>query len=76
MAKAPLLGQIPLDATVRQAGDNGIPVVQSAPGSETSKAFIAIAEQLFTSINQVAPSGAALHIDRGGGVNRHLPISR
>ncbi len=76
MAKAPLLGQIPLDPIVRQAGDGGIPVVQSAPRSATAKAFVAIAEQLFTSINQVAPGGAALHIDRSGGVNRHLPISR
>ncbi len=76
MAKAPLLGQIPLDAAVRQAGDNGVPVVQSNPGSETAKAFVAIAEKLFTSINQAAPGGAALHIDRSGGVNRHLPISR
>jgi ATP-binding protein involved in chromosome partitioning len=76
MAKAPLLGQIPLDPAVRQAGDGGIPVVQAAPRSETARAFVAIAEQLFTSINQVAPVGAALHIDRSGGVNRHLPISR
>jgi ATP-binding protein involved in chromosome partitioning len=76
MANAPLLGQIPLDPAVRQAGDGGIPVVQAAPGSPTAAAFVSIAEQLFTSINQVAPAGAALHIDRSGGVNRHLPISR
>lgn len=76
MAKAPLLGQIPLDPAVREAGDRGIPVVQAQPGSETAKAFMQVAEQLFTSINQVAPAGAALHIDRSGGVNRHLPISR
>jgi ATP-binding protein involved in chromosome partitioning len=76
MADAPLLGQVPLDPAVRQAGDGGIPVVQAAPGSETAQAFVAIAERLFTSINQVAPAGAALHIDRSGGTNRHLPISR
>lgn len=76
MANAPLLGQIPLDPAVRQAGDSGTPVVQSHPSSETAKAFVAIAEQLFTSINQIAPGGAALHIDRSGGVNRHLPITR
>jgi len=76
MANAPLLGQIPLDPAVRQAGDNGTPVVQSAPASATAKAFVAIAEQLFASIDQAAPGGAALHIDRSGGVNRHLPISR
>jgi ATP-binding protein involved in chromosome partitioning len=76
MADAPLLGQIPLDPAVRQAGDGGTPVVQAAPGSETAQAFVAIAERLFTSINQFAPAGAALHIDRSGGTNRHLPISR
>jgi ATP-binding protein involved in chromosome partitioning len=76
MANAPLLGQVPLDLAVRQAGDAGTPVVQAAPGSVTARAFVAIAEQLFTSINQVAPDGAALQIDRSGGVNRHLPISR
>jgi len=76
MAKAPLLGQIPIDPSVRKAGDNGIPVVQAAPGSETAKIFVAIAERLFASINQVAPDSAALHIDRSGGVNRHLPVSR
>jgi len=76
MAHAPLLGQVPLDPAVRQAGDNGTPVVQAAPGSPTAQAFVAIAEQLFTRINQVAPEGAALQIDRSGGQNRHLPITR
>jgi ATP-binding protein involved in chromosome partitioning len=76
MAQAPLLGQVPLDPAVRQAGDAGTPVVQAAPGSATAEAFVAIAEKLFTSINQVAPEGAALEIDRSGGQNRHLPITR
>jgi ATP-binding protein involved in chromosome partitioning len=76
MAKAPLLGQIPLDPAVRQAGDSGTPVVQSAPSSATAKAFVAVAERLFESIDRIAPEGAALQIDRSGGVNRHLPISR
>lgn len=76
MARAPLLGQIPIDPAVRMAGDNGIPIVQAAPSSSIAKAFVAVAEQLFASINQVAPGSTALHIDRSGGVNRHLPISR
>ncbi|HEU4579062.1 MAG TPA: Mrp/NBP35 family ATP-binding protein [Polyangiaceae bacterium] len=76
MARAPLLGQIPIDPAVRMAGDNGIPVVQAAPRSETAQAFITVAERLFASINLVAPGSTALHIDRSGGVNRHLPISR
>jgi ATP-binding protein involved in chromosome partitioning len=76
MADAPLLGQVPIDPAVRQAGDAGTPVVQAAPGSPTAQVFVDIAERLFTSINRVAPAGAALHIDRSGGTNRHLPISR
>jgi ATP-binding protein involved in chromosome partitioning len=76
MARAPLLGQIPIDPAVRAAGDNGIPIVQAAPGSSIAQAFMAVAEQLLAIINQVAPGSTALHIDRSGGVNRHLPISR
>jgi ATP-binding protein involved in chromosome partitioning len=76
MARAPLLGQIPIDPAVRMAGDNGIPVVQAAPQSETAQAFVNVAERLFASINLAAPGSTALHIDRSGGVNRHLPISR
>ena len=44
MANAPLLGQVPLDPAVRQAGDGGTPVVQAAPGSATARAFVSIAE--------------------------------
>ncbi len=76
LAKAPLLGQIPLDTAVRQAGDGGIPVVQSAPGSEIAKAFVAVADRLVTIVNQIAPASSTVQIDRSGGVNRHLPISR
>jgi ATP-binding protein involved in chromosome partitioning len=76
LARAPLLAQIPIDPAVREAGDRGTPVVQAAPGSESARAFVALAERLFASINQVAPGSTALHIDRSGGVNRHLPVSR
>src|SRR5687768_20229 len=55
MAHAPLLGQLPIDPAVRAAGDNGIPIVQAAPRSATAQAFVAVAERLLASINQVAP---------------------
>lgn len=45
-AKAPLLGQIPIDSLVREWGDNGTPVVQAAPNSISARAFKEIAEKL------------------------------
>jgi ATP-binding protein involved in chromosome partitioning len=45
-AKAPLLGQVPLDSLVREWGDNGTPVVQAQPNSPAAKAFREIAERL------------------------------
>jgi ATP-binding protein involved in chromosome partitioning len=76
LAGAPLLGQIPIHAAVREWGDAGTPVVQAAPGSEIARCFVAVAERLAERI--AAESGAAtgLSIDRSGGTNRHLPIAR
>jgi ATP-binding protein involved in chromosome partitioning len=45
-ANAPLLGQIPMDALVREWGDNGTPVVQAQPTSTAAAAFAHIAESL------------------------------
>jgi ATP-binding protein involved in chromosome partitioning len=73
-AKAPLLGQIPLNPTVREWGDAGTPVVQAAPGSPSALAFVAVAEQLVESLR--VQEGGVVSIDRSGGQNRHLPISR
>ncbi len=42
----PLLGQIPLEAAVRQAGDEGAPVVIHAPESPAGQVFTQITEQL------------------------------
>ncbi len=42
----PLLGQIPLEATVRAAGDEGEPVVVSHPQSLSSSAFLDIAARI------------------------------
>jgi ATP-binding protein involved in chromosome partitioning len=45
-AEAPLLGQIPLDPSVRQWGDDGTPIVQAAPEHPTAQAFVRIVEAL------------------------------
>ncbi|MFW5921579.1 MAG: P-loop NTPase [Polyangiales bacterium] len=59
-AKAPLLGQVPIDPKVREWGDDGMPVVQAAPGSDSGKAFAEVADALATRI-------AVEHFQRGGG---------
>lgn len=77
-AEAPLLGQIPLDRSIREWGDAGTPVVQAAPESPVAKAFVEVAERLAGRITaqNVEREGAGLVIDRSGGKNRHLPIAR
>jgi ATP-binding protein involved in chromosome partitioning len=77
LADAPLLGKLPLDPTVRQWGDAGTPVVQAAPDSDIAKAFVAVAEKLVARLDEHNESSKpSLEIDRSGGQNRHLPISR
>ncbi len=45
-AQVPLLGQIPLDTLVREAGDAGTPIVLSAPDTPAAKALEAVAGRL------------------------------
>jgi ATP-binding protein involved in chromosome partitioning len=45
----PLLGTIPLDIALREAGDAGTPVVESDPGSESARAIVAVAEAIAAS---------------------------
>ncbi len=45
-ADVPLMGQIPLDVTVREGGDVGMPVVLGAPDSPAATALRAIARTL------------------------------
>jgi ATP-binding protein involved in chromosome partitioning len=45
-ASVPLLGQIPLEAAVREAGDSGTPIVLSHPESAAAKALNAVADRL------------------------------
>ncbi|MET0493344.1 MAG: Mrp/NBP35 family ATP-binding protein [Actinoplanes sp.] len=45
-ASVPLLGQIPLDTRVREAGDSGTPIVLADPESPAAKAMDAVADKL------------------------------
>ncbi|HWM03578.1 MAG TPA: Mrp/NBP35 family ATP-binding protein [Actinophytocola sp.] len=47
-ADVPLLGRVPLDPNLREAGDNGKPFVTAAPDAEASKVLIEIATKLST----------------------------
>ncbi len=42
----PLLGQIPLDTRVREAGDAGLPIVLSEPTAPAAQAISAVADRL------------------------------
>ena len=77
-AEAPLLGQVPLDPSVREWADKGTPVVQAAPSSNVARVFLSIAERLLERVE--AANGAPAHevpvIDRTGGDGGHkrLPV--
>jgi ATP-binding protein involved in chromosome partitioning len=76
-AHAPLLAQIPIEPSVTAWGDAGTPVVEANPGSEASKALVALARELVQRVREHhAEAGGAFSIDRSGGQNRHLPVSR
>ncbi|GAA4931820.1 P-loop NTPase [Actinoplanes utahensis] len=45
-ARVPLLGQIPLDTRVREAGDDGNPIVLADPDAPAAKALDAVADKL------------------------------
>jgi ATP-binding protein involved in chromosome partitioning len=78
-AKAPLLGQVPIDASVREWGDKGTPVVQAAPDSAIATSFTSIAERLIDAISVVAQDAdAGPIIDRSGGPGgkKRLPVMK
>ncbi|MGB7447702.1 MAG: Mrp/NBP35 family ATP-binding protein [Ornithinimicrobium sp.] len=45
-AEVPLLGQVPLDVTVREGGDTGVPVVLGQPDSPAATALRGVARQI------------------------------
>lgn len=59
-AQAPLLAQVPLETSVREWGDQGMPVVRSKPESAAAMAFADLAES-------VVKATAQHHFERAGG---------
>jgi ATP-binding protein involved in chromosome partitioning len=57
---APLLGTVPLDPRLREAGDEGVPLVLADPSAASAQAITAIAE--------------VVDADRVGGFTRTLPL--
>jgi ATP-binding protein involved in chromosome partitioning len=78
-AEAPLLGQVPIDQTVREWGDKGTPVVQAAPDSAIAQVFLGIADALNEVLAAREGEGdAGPVIDRSGGTGgkRRLPVAK
>lgn len=63
-ADVPLLGQIPLDPTLRTQADEGRPVVLSDPESSSAQALNAIAEQLSLRRDSLAGKPLGLGVTR------------
>jgi ATP-binding protein involved in chromosome partitioning len=61
--EVPLLGRIPLDARLREAGDQGVPLVESDPDAEPARAIMALAEAV-----------AATKREQGVGIVKSLPV--
>ena len=59
----PLLGRIPLDARLRESGDEGVPLVESDPDSQAAQAIAALAEVI-----------AATKREEGVGIVKPLPV--
>jgi ATP-binding protein involved in chromosome partitioning len=47
--EAPLLARIPLDPLLREAADNGLSVLETAPDSEAATAIVALAKSVAAS---------------------------
>ncbi len=57
-AGVPFIGAIPMDPTVRQGGDSGVPVVISNPDSPVSQALRSISEKVAAKISVAAVQGS------------------
>jgi ATP-binding protein involved in chromosome partitioning len=53
------LGELPLDASVREGGDSGKPIVATAPDSEVAQSFIELAEQVAARVSVLQFTGEA-----------------
>jgi ATP-binding protein involved in chromosome partitioning len=58
----PFLGEIPIDANIREGGDTGLPILVSHPKSPQSEAFLKIARTLAAAISVQNARSSALRI--------------
>ncbi|WP_280429169.1 Mrp/NBP35 family ATP-binding protein [Nocardia brasiliensis] len=65
-AEVPLLGQIPIEQAVREAGDEGNPIVLRDPETPAAKALLAVADKL--AVRRRGLAGMSLGID----TTRHM----
>lgn len=79
-AKAPLLGQVPIDQRIREWGDKGTPLVQAEPDGATGRVFAEIAERLVEIVfaKAAANDDDGPVIDRSGGPGgrKRLPVMK
>jgi ATP-binding protein involved in chromosome partitioning len=66
-ARVPLLGQIPLDTRVREAGDGGTPIVLADPEAPAAKALDGVADRLAVRRESLVgkPLGLMVNAKRG-----------
>ncbi|CAM3357524.1 Mrp/NBP35 family ATP-binding protein [Stackebrandtia soli] len=64
-ASVPLLGQIPLEPALREAGDAGVPLVLQDPSSPAARAITAIADRLAVRRDSLAGKSLGLAPKRG-----------
>ncbi len=58
----PLLGQVPMDVSLREGSDSGSPIMARAPESETGLVFAAIAEQIIEELGPTRRYNAELKL--------------
>jgi ATP-binding protein involved in chromosome partitioning len=54
----PFLGRIPIEVGVREASDNGLPIVASNPDSEGARAFESVAQALVGQVEAINQANA------------------
>jgi ATP-binding protein involved in chromosome partitioning len=63
--EAPFLGEIPLDASIREGGDAGRPVVVADPASTISGSFLSVADKVLHALGGDA-DGSGADVEGGG----------